>query len=155
VGSIPANGSVTFGVVISILGAPGSTLIQSVTVSSLTADPVAANNSAMLTTPILGGGIVQLSWDQTPSTAADPTPPPTNLRAGPAASASSSDLLRETGVAPAADANPCALVAYNIYKSNSLPVETIPANLWVALPPTTTTAFPVAPNGEFIFLTNL
>src|SRR5215471_18689863 len=60
VGSIPPNTSASFSVVISILGAPGSTLIDNASVSSLTADPVAGNNSAILTNPILGGGIVEL-----------------------------------------------------------------------------------------------
>jgi len=153
VGSIPPNTSASFSVVISILGAPGSTLIDNASVSSLTADPVAGNNAAMLTNPILGGGIVELSWDQAPSTAADPTPPPTNLRAGPAASASASELSIASGIVQAADS--CALTGYNVYMSTSMPVQTIPANLWKVLPPTNNTPMPVAPAGNFYVVTTL
>jgi uncharacterized repeat protein (TIGR01451 family) len=154
VGSIPPNTSASFSVVISILGAPGSTLIDNASVSSLTADPVAGNNAAMLTNPILGGGIVELSWDQAPSTAADPTPPPTNLRAGPAASALASELSIGKGIGPAAS-DTCPLIGYNVYKSTSLPVETIPENLWHVLPPTNNTPMPVAPAGSFYMVTSL
>jgi hypothetical protein len=42
---------------------------------------------------------------------------------------------------------------YNIYKSSSMPVDRVPGNLWQVISPTTTTAFPVPPNGEFISLT--
>jgi uncharacterized repeat protein (TIGR01451 family) len=153
VGSIPADSSASFSVVISILGAPGSSLLENASASSLTADPVPGNNTAMLATPILGGGIVELSWDQAPSTAADPTPAPTNVRFGPAASAAASELSREGGLAPADGA--CSLMGYNVYKSASTPVETIPVNLWLALPPTMSTPFPVAPGGEFVAVTNL
>jgi hypothetical protein len=103
-------------------------------------------------TEILGGGVVELSWDQAPSTAADPTPPPTNLKAAPAASASSTESVQH-GVTPASDT--CALSGYNVYLSTSMPVQTIPANLWLALPPTTSTAAPVAPGGTFYVVTTL
>jgi hypothetical protein len=36
-----------------------------------------------------------------------------------------------------------------------MPVQTIPANLWVALPPTTNTSVPVAPGGTFYAVTTL
>ena len=121
-------------------------------VSSLTADPVPGNNSAAVTTQILGGGIVELSWDQAPSTAANPTPAPTNLRAGPA-SAPPSELSSQSAVTPESDA--CTLMGYNVYLSTSMPVQTIPANLWVALPPANSTPAPVAPNGTFYVITTL
>jgi len=107
----------------------------------------------MVTTQILGGGIVELSWDQAPSTTADPTPPPTNLRAGPAVGASTNRLSIETGIVPASDT--CALAGYNVYISGSMPVLPIPANLWVALPPTNNTPAPVAPAGSFYLITAL
>src|SRR5262249_34453204 len=90
--SIPANESASFTLTVNVLGAPGSSLVEDVSVTSLTSDPVSGNNSASLITGILGGGIVELSWDQDPSTPANPTPPPINLRAGPAASASTNHL---------------------------------------------------------------
>jgi uncharacterized repeat protein (TIGR01451 family) len=152
VGSIPPNQSISYTLTVNVLGAPGSSLTESASVSSLTADPTPGNNSASLMTQILGGGIVELSWDQAPSTAANPTPAPTNLRAGPAASASASELSDNT-VAPASDT--CALVGYNVYLSTSMPVQTIPANLWVALPPTNNTPAPVAPSGTFYVVTTL
>jgi uncharacterized repeat protein (TIGR01451 family) len=80
VDSIPAGGSADFMLAVNVIGAPGSSLLANASVSSLTTDPVPGNNSASATTEILGGGVVELSWDQAPSTAADPTPPPTNLK---------------------------------------------------------------------------
>jgi uncharacterized repeat protein (TIGR01451 family) len=152
VDSIPAGGSANFMLAVNVIGAPGSSLLANASVSSLTTDPVPGNNSAAAMTEILGGGVVELSWDQAPSTAADPTPPPTNLKAAPAASASSTESVQR-GVTPASDT--CALSGYNVYLSTSTPVQTIPANLWLALPPTTSTPAPVAPGGTFYVVTTL
>src|SRR5262245_6896309 len=151
--SIPANQSVSFTLTVNVLGAPGSSLVENVSATSLTTDPVSGNNSASLVTEIRGGGLVELSWDQEPSTPANLTPPPTNLRAGPAARASTNELSPQNAFAPASDA--CALTGYHVYLSTSTPVETIPANLWLSLPPTNNTPAPVAPGGTFYVVTTL
>jgi len=151
--SIPATQSDTFTLNVDVVGASGSSLLESATVSSLTADPVPGNNSAMAMTQILGGGVVELAWDQTPSTAADPTPPPTNVRVETAPSATTNESPSRRGESPASDA--CLLTGYNVYLSTSTPVQTVPANLWLSLPPTNTTPAPVAPGGTFYAVTSL
>jgi hypothetical protein len=50
----------------------------------------------------------------------------------------------------------CFITAYNIYKSESTPVQTIPDNLWIAMvPPTNGVPAPVAPGGTFYAVTTL
>jgi uncharacterized repeat protein (TIGR01451 family) len=153
VGTISANTSVTFTVTVNVLAAPGQTLAENASVSSLTADPLPTNNATTLATPIMGGSVVLLSWDQPPSTPADPTPAPANLRIGPAASTAPPQLILENVVTQGSST--CQLLGYNEYLSTSLPIEIIPANLWESFPPANEVPTPVNPNGEFLQLTAL
>jgi uncharacterized repeat protein (TIGR01451 family) len=154
IGSISPSGSASFVLTVNVLGAPGSSLFENASVSSLTHDPVPNNNSATVTTQILGGGIAELSWDQAPSTAADPTPPPTNLRVSPASTALAGELSAQHDVLP--QDGICVILGYNVYKSDSMPVQTIPANLFIAMaPPTNGVPVPVAPGGTFYVVTSL
>jgi uncharacterized repeat protein (TIGR01451 family) len=151
--SIPANGSASVTLELNVIGAPGSSLPANASVSSLTADPVQGNNSANVTTQILGGSVVELSWDQAPSTAASPNPAPANLRVSPA----SSPKPKASALgAPSSGSDTCTLTGYNIYLSNSTsPPETVPANLWLALSPAGSALVPVAPDGASYVVTAL
>ena len=151
--SIPSGGSVTIQLLVNVLAAPGVVLSDSASVASLTPDPAAGNNSATASTPILGGGIVTLKWNQPAQAAPGSTPAPTNLMAGPGTGAAD-DTVSEAAVVRQADAA-CILTGYNIYISSSQPVLTIPSNLWVALPPTNNSQAPVGPAGSFYVVTSL
>jgi uncharacterized repeat protein (TIGR01451 family) len=84
-GPVPAGGSATITVSLNVLAPPGSTLTATATVSNAESDPTPSDNSVSGTTLVQGGGIVSLSWQQTPSTSSNPVPPPTGLQAVPAA----------------------------------------------------------------------
>jgi len=50
----------------------------------------------------------------------------------------------------------CTLIGINVYKSGSTPVQPIPANLWVAVPPDNLQAtLAAAPGGSFYVITNV
>ena len=152
--SIPSGGSVAIQLLVNVLAAPGMVLSDNASVTSLTPDPVASNNSAMATTPVLGGGIITLKWNQPAQVAPGSTPAPTNLMAGPGAGATNEAVIQGAGFVPPADAA-CILTGYNIYISSSQPVLTIPSNLWLVVPPTTSSQAPVGPAGSFYVVTSL
>src|SRR5262249_35106426 len=90
---------------------PAPTLANSPLVTPIAQDPTLSNNSASISTPVAGGGVVRLVWDQPPPTAADPTPAPTNLRLLPGASlAAAAESIR---IAPQ---DSCTLINVNVYK---------------------------------------
>jgi uncharacterized repeat protein (TIGR01451 family) len=152
--SIPGGGSATIQLLVNVLAAPGVVLSDNASVTSLTPDPVSGNNSAMASTPILGGGIITLRWNQPAQVAPGSTPAPTNLMAGPGSGATSQVAVPADKIIPQADAA-CILTGYNIYISSSQPVLTIPSNLWIVVPPTTNSQAPVGPAGSFYVVTSL
>ena len=114
-------------------------------------DPVMSNNTADIMTPVHGGGIVKLVWDEPPPTVSDPTPAPVNLRVLPGDQAArvitSAAAIR---VKPEATGQ-CSLIAINIYKADHPNVEAIAANLWAVVPPDMLqAAMAVAPAGSFL-----
>ena len=118
------------------------------------------NNLASETTSIGGGGIVELFWEQLPSTIANPTPPPFNVQVKPGSLAaeqfSLSETVRAFGPAVFLDTGPCTLVQVNIYKSDQPDVQTVPENLWKVAPPLLLkTVMASAPAGSFYALTNV
>jgi uncharacterized repeat protein (TIGR01451 family) len=153
-GDIGAGASATITIGVNVLAVPGSTLSNTATVTTQTADLTANNNSATATTTIQGGGIVLLRWEQPPPTPANPTPAPINLTVQPGGAASTSMVSSDNAISPA-DA-PCTLIQVNIYKADTLPVATIPANLWKTVPPNQLdTIMAAAPGGSFYLITNV
>lgn len=84
-GSIPSGGSQTITLTVNVVIAAGTTISGLATVTSSSTDSNAANDAATTATPVQGGGIVELSWQQMLSTANNPTPPPQNLQVSPGA----------------------------------------------------------------------
>jgi uncharacterized repeat protein (TIGR01451 family) len=163
-GTIPHGGTATITVTASLVSAaPGSTLVDSPSVSSSLFDPKLSDNGTTISTPIVGGAIIKLVWDQPPPTASNPTPAPQNLRvelAGPPASTTMSNAERAAcagcvsqRIAPQ---DSCTLIRVNIYESNSTPVQPIPANFFVAVAPADAQAtLAAAPGGTFAVITNV
>jgi uncharacterized repeat protein (TIGR01451 family) len=153
-----AKGSIaTVTLTANVLAASGSILETRASVhSDSAADPTMSNNTADILTPVHGGGVVKLVWDEPPPTASNPTPAPVNLRVLPGGEAATATpgavalrLRPETGAQ-------CSLVAINIYKSDHPSVQAISTNLWKVVPPDMLqAAMAVAPNGSFFVITNL
>jgi len=156
IGSMAPGATVRFQVTVDVLSAPGTTVSLTATVTSTSTDPNTANNTATATVPVHGGAIVFLSWHQTASTAANPTPPPDSLTVSAAKPPVAPTLLSREALEPAVT-GPCALTGYNIYKSDSLPVLTIDANRWEAnvLPDQAQATLAAAPAGSFYVMTSL
>jgi uncharacterized repeat protein (TIGR01451 family) len=154
-GLIPPGSSLSMDLLVNVIAAPGTPLTFTASAFSFVQDPNRGNNTASTTTDVLGGGLVTLTWDQPAPNASDATPAPTNLTITPASSPSSEGgvVSRREGAWPSDAA--CTLTGYNIYISSTQPVQTIPANLWETLPPTTTTTAPTAPAGSFYVVTSL
>jgi uncharacterized repeat protein (TIGR01451 family) len=128
-GTVPNGGTATIAITANVFEPGGSTLVDSPNVSSATFDPNLSNNSTTINTPVVGGAIIKLVWDEPTATASDPTPAPQNLRVELAGSPTT-DLASKLIVPQDA----CTLSAVNVYKSDSAPVLPIPSNLWVAVP---------------------
>jgi len=165
-GTIPSGGRATLTVTANLVSvAPGSTIVDSPNVSSSNVfDPNLSNNSASVSTPVVGGAIIKLVWDQPPPTASNPTPAPQNLRVELAGSPSMpvADSARQSEACPGCRSqrivtqDTCTIIRINIYKSDTAPVMPIPANLWVAVPPTNLEAtLATAPGGSFYVITNV
>ncbi|MFY9555446.1 MAG: DUF11 domain-containing protein [Blastocatellia bacterium] len=156
-GSIAVGGSATITISVNVLAASGSSLSDAATVSSSLADPNPANNSATAGTPVQGGGVVKLIWDQPTPSASNPTPAPINLRV--VAGELAATEFRSTDSADSASAladSPCALLRVNVYKSDVQPVLTMPDNLWKSVPrDQLQTAMAAAPGGSFYVITNV
>ena len=156
IGSMAPGATVRFQVTLNVLSAPGTTLSLTATVTSTSTDPNPANNTATATVPVKGGAIVFLSWHQTASTAAIPTPPPDSLKVSAGKPVITTGLSDREALEPAVT-GPCALTGYNIYKSDSLPVLTIDANRWEAnvAPDQAQATLAAAPAGSFYVMTSL
>jgi virginiamycin B lyase len=156
IGSMAPGATVRFQVIVDVLSAPGTTLSLTATVTSTSTDPNTANNTATVTVPVQGGAIVFLSWHQTASTAANPTPPPDSLTVSAAKPVITTGLSDREALEPAVT-GPCALTGYNIYKSDSLPVLTTDENRWQAnvLPSQAQATLAAAPAGSFYVMTSL
>jgi uncharacterized repeat protein (TIGR01451 family) len=150
-GTVPNGGTVAITITANVFAPGGSTLVDAPNVSSDIFDPNLSNNSTTINTPVVGGAIIKLVWDEQTPTASNPTPAPQNLRielAGPPAPAAASDLI--------VTQDTCTRIRINIYKSDSAPVMPIPANLKVAaLPANVQATLAVAPGGSFYVITNV
>jgi uncharacterized repeat protein (TIGR01451 family) len=162
-GTVAKGGTTTITVTANLVSVlPGSTLVDSPSVSSNLFDTNLANNSTTISTPVVGGAIIKLVWDQPPPTASNPTPAPQNLRVeltGPPSKAmatSEQAACFGCGFQRVAPQDTCTLIRINIYKSDSSPVQPIPANLFVALAPADLQAtLAAAPGGSFYVITNV
>ena len=155
--AIPVNGSASITVTVNVIAASGSTLTESGSVTSGTPDPNMGNNSASTTTTVQGGGLVRLRWTQPVPSAANPAPAPTGLvvLGGGSTPGTESENLSEQE-SPLDVTGPCTLVRVNIYKSESTPVQTTPANRWASVPPNQLeSTMAVAPAGSFYVITNV
>ncbi|MFY9555447.1 MAG: hypothetical protein WAV20_20365 [Blastocatellia bacterium] len=153
IGLLPPGSSVSVFATVNVLAPAGSSVVNRATVTTSAADPNQVNNSAQAVTSVKGGAIVQLVWDQPPPTLADPTPAPINLRVQVGITPPLIFVARVEMSSPAAT---CTLIAVNIYKSESQPVQTIPDNLWKSVPPDQLdTTMAAAPGGSFFVITNL
>jgi uncharacterized repeat protein (TIGR01451 family) len=150
-GTLPNGGTATITITANVFAPGGSTLVDTPNVSSDIFDPNLSNNSTTIDTPVVGGAIIKLVWDEPTPSAGNPTPAPQNLRvalAGPPATAAASDQI--------VPQDTCTLIGINIYKSDFAPVMPIPANLWLAVPPANLQAtLAVAPGGSFYVITNV
>jgi uncharacterized repeat protein (TIGR01451 family) len=129
----------------------GSTLVNTPSVTSNGTDPNPANNVTAISTPVFGGAVLELLWDQPTPTAANPTPAPENLRV--VVVGRSGAPLSSGHVTPQGS---CSLVDVNVYKSDQPSVQTIPSNLWQTVPPDMLQAtMAAAPSGSFYVITNV
>jgi uncharacterized repeat protein (TIGR01451 family) len=163
-GTIAHGGTATITVTANLVSAePGATLVDSPNVSSSLFDSNFANNSTTISTPIVGGAIIKLVWDQPPPTASNPTPAPHNLRvelAGPPSSTTTANSERAACYGCAsqriAPQDTCTIIRVNIYISDSAPVQPIPVNLFVAVAPAdSAAAVDSRPGGSFYVITNV
>jgi uncharacterized repeat protein (TIGR01451 family) len=150
-GTLAKGATATVTLTANVLAAGGSTLINAPFVTSDILDPKLGNNSTTLSTPVAGGAVIKLVWDQPAPTAADPTPAPENLRIVVVGLPGTAlDLGRIT------PQGSCTLVDVNIYKSDQPNVQAIPGNLWETVPPDMLQAtMAVAPSGSFYVITNV
>jgi hypothetical protein len=151
---VPNQGTASVTITAVVTGAAGTTLVDSPNVSSATFDPNTSNNSTAINTPVAGGAIAQLKFDQQASSSATPTPAPLNLQASPAgAQSSESGLIAPAHIAPA---GACTLTGVHVYKSGQPNVQAMPANLFTVLPPSSSQVdVPVPPSGSSFVVTNL
>jgi virginiamycin B lyase len=156
IGSMGPGAQVRFQVTVNVLAASGTNLSATATVSSTSTDPNPANNTATANIRVQGGAIVFLSWHQTASTAANPTPPPDSLRVSGGKPPGTLDLISSEALDPAVT-GPCTLTGFNIYKSDSLPVLTVDMNRWQAnvLPDQAQATLAAAPAGSFYVMTSV
>jgi hypothetical protein len=147
-------------VTVNVLAASGTSLSATATVTSTSTDPNPANNTATQAIPVLGGGIVYLSWTRPVSTAANPTPPPGNVTASAGLPQPGTELFTAESVIQPSDTTACPggfIVGYNIYIASTPTVAIIPQNLWVAMVPPDQLNAKVAsrPGGTFYAMTTL
>jgi uncharacterized repeat protein (TIGR01451 family) len=148
-GTVSNQGTAGVTITAVVTGAAGTTLVDSPNVSSATFDPNSSNNSTSINTPVAGGAIVQLNFNQQASSGATPTPAPLNLQASPAgAQSSESELIAPAGA--------CTLTGVHVYKSDQPHVQAMPANLFTTLSPSSSQLdVPVPPSGSSFVVTNL
>jgi uncharacterized repeat protein (TIGR01451 family) len=150
-GTVAGGAAATVSLTANVLAAGGSVVVASASVMSSSTDPNLANNMVTISTPVVGGGVLELVWDQPAPTAADPTPPPDDLRVVLVAPAGAA--LRSGPVTPQGS---CTLVDVNVYLSDQTPVQTIPGNLWETVPPDVLqTTMAAKPAGSFYVITNV
>ncbi len=161
IGAVSPDETVTLGLTLNVLAAPGTTIMNIARVFTSSSDRRSSNNISQADTVVEGGGTVELSWQQALSTPGNPTPAPANLQLDVASSAAAIDapataaedapaVLIAPGDPCTGAGTPCALLGTNVYLSNSLPVNTSPANVWKIIPPGTTQAnMPTIPAGSF------
>jgi virginiamycin B lyase len=157
-GSMAPGGAGRFLVTVNVLAASGTSLSATATVTSTSADPNTANNTAKQSIPVQGGGIVYLSWTRPVSTAVNPTPPPGNVTASAGLPQPTAQLATAESVVEPSDTCPGGfIVGYNIYIASTQMVAIVPANLWVAMVPPDQLNAKVAsrPGGTFYAMTTL
>ena len=151
-GTVPNGGTATITVTATVFAPAGSTVVESPSVSSNVFDPNLSNNGTTTSTPVKGGAVVELAFNQSQTTEADPTPAPSGVQvqpAGPLGTPSSAS-------GPTSPAASCNLVGLNVYKSDQPNVQPIPANLFSTLAAGALAAtVPVAPSGSSYILTNV
>jgi uncharacterized repeat protein (TIGR01451 family) len=151
-GTIPNGATATVAVTAEVFAPAGSTLVDSPNVSSSTFDPNLSNNTATIDTPVVGGALVKLTWNQPAPTAANPTPAPSGLgiqAAGPLEPASSAS-------AQISPMDSCTLTGVNVYASGQPNVQPMPANLVSTLAADAIEAtVPVPPSGSSYIVTNV
>ena len=150
-GTLASGAGATVSITINVIAPGGTDIIASASVVGNSNDPNLANNMIMISTPVVGGGIIELVWDQPAPTATDPTPAPENLRA-----VVVTPFRPATGSDPVTPQDSCTLVDINVYKSDQPDVQTIPSNLWETVPPNMLqTTMAAAPAGSFYVITNV
>jgi uncharacterized repeat protein (TIGR01451 family) len=172
-GTVPKGGTVSITITADVFAPPGSTLVSSPSVSSNVFDPNLSNNTTNISTPVVGGALAKLQWNQQQSTGGSSTPAPTGLQIQPSgassptsesvsssafAARSSTDSTvpspsRSSGIAPM---DSCSLINVNVYKSDQPNVQPIHANLCSRLAADALEAIvPIAPSGSSYIVTNL
>ena len=150
-GTVAKGANATASLTVNVLASGGETITAMPSVISDSKDPNMANNMATVATPVAGGAVIELVWDQPAPTTADPTPAPENLRVIsviPPGGAQASERIRLQGS--------CAIVDINVYKSDQPDVQPIPANLWETVAPDLLmTTMAKAPKGSFYVITNV
>jgi uncharacterized repeat protein (TIGR01451 family) len=178
-GTFSPGFSVTLTFVVNVLQSPGSNVVNNVTtfadflfpdsgdvcaegvplqVPNGSADPNSSNNTEDSSTPVQGGSILTLSWEQPTLNPGGPAAArnaaPSNLQVQRAGAAVNELALRR--IVLLEDADSCFLLRVNIYKSDLAGVQPIPDNLWKSVPPEQLQAtMAAAPAGSFYVLTNL
>jgi uncharacterized repeat protein (TIGR01451 family) len=172
-GTVPNGGTTTIIITANVFAPPGSTLVDSPSVSSNVFDPNLSNNSTTISTQVDGGALVKLTWSQQHSTGGGSTPAPTGLQVQPggtsssasgsvsssafAARSSSDSAVSSTSRSANMDPiNSCSLINVNVYKSDQPGVQPTQANLFSRLAGDALEAVvPIAPSGSAYVLTNL
>jgi uncharacterized repeat protein (TIGR01451 family) len=168
-GTVPKGGSVSITVTANVYAPPGSTLVSSPSVSSNVFDSNLSNNTTSISTPVVGGALAKLKWNQQQSAGGSSTPAPTGLQVQPGGlssttseswlSSSQSVGAGATGSAPRSAITPmdsCSLSNVNVYKSDQANVQPVQANLFSRVAGNALeTVVPIAPNGSSYVITNL
>jgi uncharacterized repeat protein (TIGR01451 family) len=170
-GTVPKDGTATITIVANVFAPAGFTLVDNPSVSSDIFDPNLANNSTTISTAVVGGAVVKLTWSQQQSTGGSSTAAPTGLQVEPAGPLSpSSGMASEapaasdggsTGGSPSRSAgsvpmDSCTQMGVNVYKSDQPGVQPIPANMFSSLAAGALEAtVAVSPSGSSYVVSNL
>ncbi len=148
IGTIESHHTVTVSLVVNVLAPGGSSVNNSVAVSSSTNDPNGANNTSDTMGTVTAGMDTLLTWDPPIQTTDDSLNPPLHLQTRPV----TANNQGFTGQLPKLLRN--SLVGYNVYRSNQSNVQATPANLFTTVGPGVTMLVAgTAPSGSYFTVT--
>ena len=151
-GTIQNGATATITVTAEVFEPGGSTVVDSPNVSSSTFDPNQSNNTTTIDTPVVGGALIKLAWNQQQATTANPTPAPSGLQAQPAGPLGSASSL-SARISPM---DSCTLTGVNVYRSDQPGVQASPTTLFTTLPGgALEVTVPDGPSGASYALTNV